>query len=65
MVVFQIVSGGRSLDEYLCMDKVHQFAEQGYLVWSQMSGIGHLAPTERGLQVIDSILVDILPEEQA
>ncbi|KAJ2590183.1 radical S-adenosyl methionine domain-containing protein 1 [Coemansia sp. RSA 1722] len=62
---FQIVSGGRSLDEYLCMDKVHQFAEQGYLVWSQMSGIGHLAPTERGLQVIDSILVDILPEEQA
>ncbi|KAJ1829780.1 radical S-adenosyl methionine domain-containing protein 1 [Coemansia sp. RSA 2599] len=59
---FKAVSGGRPLDRYLCMDRVHQFVEQGYLAWSQQGpGTSWLAPTERGLQVVDSILVDIIP----
>ncbi|KAJ2886571.1 radical S-adenosyl methionine domain-containing protein 1 [Coemansia asiatica] len=59
---FRDVSGGRSLDRFLCMDRVRQLAEQGYLTWSQGPDSACLAPTERGLQVVDSILVDIIPD---
>ncbi|KAJ1850787.1 radical S-adenosyl methionine domain-containing protein 1 [Coemansia sp. RSA 2703] len=55
---------GCALDEYLCMEQVMQYVDRGYLTWSTCGKdrLSHcLAPTERGLQVIDTILLDILP----
>ncbi|KAJ2550849.1 radical S-adenosyl methionine domain-containing protein 1 [Coemansia sp. RSA 1933] len=49
----------QSLAEYLRMDRVHQYVRDGYL--HSTGDLAHLAPTERGLQVIDSILLDITP----
>ncbi|KAJ2828888.1 radical S-adenosyl methionine domain-containing protein 1 [Coemansia erecta] len=57
---FSAVSGGQSLKEYLRMDQVQQYVSDGYLLWN--SADAHLAPTEQGLKVIDSILVDIVPD---
>ncbi|KAJ1834612.1 radical S-adenosyl methionine domain-containing protein 1 [Coemansia sp. RSA 2711] len=54
---FAGVSNGQILEEYLRMDRVRQYVDDGYLLY----GGGRLAPTERGLQVIDSILVEIVP----
>ncbi|KAJ1668048.1 radical S-adenosyl methionine domain-containing protein 1 [Coemansia sp. RSA 1813] len=53
------VSGMQSLAEYLCMERVRQYVHDGYL--RSTGDLEHLAPTERGLQVIDSILLDITP----
>ncbi|KAJ2524637.1 radical S-adenosyl methionine domain-containing protein 1 [Coemansia sp. RSA 2049] len=54
-----VSSGALSLAEYLRVDQVQRYLRDGYL---RSSGrLDHLAPTERGLQVIDSILLDILP----
>ncbi|KAJ1719712.1 hypothetical protein LPJ53_005570 [Coemansia erecta] len=58
------VSGGRVLEEYLCMERVMEYVDRGYLVWNTggRDCLSHcLAPTELGLQVIDTIILDILP----
>ncbi|KAJ2778634.1 radical S-adenosyl methionine domain-containing protein 1 [Coemansia javaensis] len=52
--------GGHStLGGYLRMDAVAEHAAAGRLWWD--AAAGRLAPTERGLAVIDSVLLDILP----
>ncbi|KAI9504005.1 radical S-adenosyl methionine domain-containing protein 1 [Coemansia spiralis] len=56
---FMSISGGQPLTEYLCMQSVQQHVQNGYLKWT--NGSACLAPTEKGLQVIDSILLDIIP----
>ncbi|KAJ2149062.1 radical S-adenosyl methionine domain-containing protein 1 [Coemansia sp. RSA 564] len=56
---FAGISGGQSLKDYLHMDRVQQYVDDGYLLWN--SADAKLAPTERGLEVIDSILIDIVP----
>ncbi|KAJ1895601.1 radical S-adenosyl methionine domain-containing protein 1, partial [Coemansia sp. IMI 209127] len=54
-----VASGREPLAEYLCMERVRQHVRDGYL--RSTGDLDHLAPTERGLQVIDSILLDIIP----
>ncbi|KAI8322494.1 radical SAM enzyme [Martensiomyces pterosporus] len=56
---FREFSRGQSLSEFLRMDQVKEYVGQGYLTWDESTE--HLAPTERGLEVIDSILLDIVP----
>ncbi|KAJ2162545.1 radical S-adenosyl methionine domain-containing protein 1 [Coemansia sp. RSA 552] len=56
---FANISGGQTLAEYLHMDKVREYVDDGYLQWD--TSTGHLAPTERGLQVIDTLLLEIVP----
>ncbi|KAJ2783912.1 hypothetical protein GGI15_002431, partial [Coemansia interrupta] len=50
---FSDVSGGRMLEDYLCMERVKEYVEKGYLVWNTggRDRLSHcLAPTELGLQ---------------
>ncbi|KAJ2334346.1 hypothetical protein GGH91_005719, partial [Coemansia sp. RSA 2671] len=56
---FMGVSGGQSLTGYLCMDRVQHYIDEGHLSWHAPTAC--LAPTERGLQVIDTILLEIIP----
>ncbi|KAJ2607399.1 hypothetical protein GGF44_006480, partial [Coemansia sp. RSA 1694] len=56
---FMAISGGQSLASYLCMDRVQHYIDEGLLLWSAQTAC--LAPTERGLQVIDTILLEIIP----
>ncbi|KAJ2905325.1 hypothetical protein GGI21_004184 [Coemansia aciculifera] len=56
---FMDISGGQSLTTYLHMDRVQQYIAEGYLLWNVQTAC--LAPTERGLQVIDTILLEIVP----
>ncbi|KAJ2632870.1 radical S-adenosyl methionine domain-containing protein 1 [Coemansia sp. RSA 1290] len=56
---FAAVANGQTLESYLLMEQVQQYVHDGYLLWDSVQG--HLSPTERGLQVIDSILMDITP----
>ncbi|KAJ1933520.1 hypothetical protein EC988_009094, partial [Linderina pennispora] len=58
---FRQLSGGLLLREYLRMDAVHALAAQGYLWLAEETSGMRVAPTEAGLAVIDSILLDILP----
>ncbi|KAJ1896236.1 hypothetical protein LPJ66_004113 [Kickxella alabastrina] len=52
-------ANGQGLEDFLCMEKVHSYVEMRLLTWDPVVGV--LKPTERGLQVIDSVLLDILP----
>ncbi|KAJ2743869.1 radical S-adenosyl methionine domain-containing protein 1 [Coemansia sp. BCRC 34301] len=56
---FRNVSDGQSLASYLSMDRVQHYIEEGCLHWNAQTAC--LAPSERGLQVIDSILLEIMP----
>ncbi|KAJ2455484.1 radical S-adenosyl methionine domain-containing protein 1 [Coemansia sp. RSA 2336] len=56
---FAAVANGQTLESYLLMEQVQQHVHAGYLLWDSVQG--QLSPTERGLQVIDSILMDIIP----
>ncbi|KAJ1735739.1 hypothetical protein LPJ61_000391 [Coemansia biformis] len=58
---FAAVSGGRALADYLHMDAVQRHVGDGRLRWDSAAGDARLAPTERGLAVVDSVLLDILP----
>ncbi|KAJ2725277.1 hypothetical protein GGI07_001410 [Coemansia sp. Benny D115] len=62
---FRSLSGGQGLEEYLCMDRVREYAAQGLLDWTSAPGPAtatkRLKPTEKGLQIIDSILLDVTP----
>ncbi|KAJ2049226.1 radical S-adenosyl methionine domain-containing protein 1 [Coemansia sp. S2] len=56
---FMGISGGQPLKSYLCMDRVQYYIDEGHLLWHAPTAC--LAPTERGLQVIDTILLEIIP----
>ncbi|KAJ9069882.1 hypothetical protein DSO57_1014203 [Entomophthora muscae] len=47
------------LDDLLDFKVLASYAENGFITGS-LSGTSHIAPTEKGLAVIDSILSDIL-----
>ncbi|KAJ2694226.1 radical S-adenosyl methionine domain-containing protein 1 [Coemansia spiralis] len=60
---FAELSGGRAMADYLCADAVARHVCDGRLAWVPAAGDDdvRLAPTERGLAVVDSVLLDILP----
>ncbi|KAJ2797570.1 hypothetical protein H4R21_004270, partial [Coemansia helicoidea] len=59
---FAALSGGQALASYLCADAVARHVGDGRLEWlTAPAGDLRLAPTERGLAVIDSVLLEILP----
>ncbi|KAJ1966160.1 radical S-adenosyl methionine domain-containing protein 1 [Dipsacomyces acuminosporus] len=56
---FREVSDGQSLSQFLRMEQVEHCVSEGCLAWDGSNG--SLRPTEKGLAVIDSILLNILP----
>lgn len=54
----QSTQSSQHLTDFLDMDHVEQYVHSGHLVWDPLRQ--HLRPTEKGLQVIDSILLDVI-----